>query len=145
VWCPMEPKRNYDARPDKDTQASHPMWASEPMASELMASELMPATPRIPWHGTYKEQRRQYKNCPHPLLPCSHDHHLSLRAHTLMFPNIVRTISRALPVESHGCAYEVSRVLTCVRLVFLTPTCSRILARLAVRMDQCDRIRVAVG
>ena len=134
IGLPVGSEGDDQARANKDPRPSIPMRPVMPMASitMLMASIPLPmasismpflpipTTVGVPWHRTDQEQRRQYDECPHPLLPCSHDYHLFLRAHMRMFPGSVPTISPALPVQSHVGAYAVSGGLTCVRLILLT-------------------------
>jgi hypothetical protein len=124
AWSPVSSEGHDDAGADEDSPPSRPMpsavpMASEPVTSELMASEPvasnpMPATLRVPWDDADEEQHHQYDDDPHPRLPCSHGHHLSLRAQTRMFPGSVPTISPALPGQSHVGLYEVRGGLICV-------------------------------
>jgi hypothetical protein len=120
VWPPVGSEGDHKARADEDPRPSIPIRPSMRMPPVPMPPVSMPAPVGVPWHRTDQEQRRQYHECPHPLLPCSHGYHLFLRAHMRMFPGSVPTISPALPVQSHVGAYAVSGGLTCVRLILLT-------------------------
>jgi hypothetical protein len=72
--------------------------ASEPMTS--MPPVPMPATVGVSEVCTEQDQPHDHDEYPHPLLPCSHDHRLSLRVQMLIFPHIVPPISPELPRQS---------------------------------------------
>jgi hypothetical protein len=72
--------------------------ASEPMTS--MPPVPMPATVGVSEVCTEQDQPHDHDEYCHPLLPCSHDHRLSLRVQMLMFTNIIPAISWELPRQS---------------------------------------------
>jgi hypothetical protein len=139
IELPVRPEGDPQARADEDPRPSMPMM-SMPMASisMLMASIAMsmasmpvtsmpmplvpvPATVGVPWHCTAQEQHRQDDESSHPLPPCSHGPHLSLRPHPPMCPGMIPRISPGSPVLSHRSAPHVSGGLTCVRRMRFTP------------------------
>ena len=60
VGCPERPNGEHKRRPEENMPA---------MVPEVMATEAMATTPRMPWHCARHEQRHQYDDSPHPLLP----------------------------------------------------------------------------
>jgi hypothetical protein len=105
----------------------------------------MPATVGVPRQGADPEQHGDHDQYSYPLRSCLHGHPLSVRAHPLMLPGSVPTISLALPEQSHVCADDVSRVLTCASLVLLTPSRSRMPSMLAALLRPQDRTHIAAA
>jgi hypothetical protein len=77
VWPPIRPPVWPDADADTNPRASPPVASMPPtsMPPAPVASAPMPALPRIAWSRAAQEQRRQYDDHSHPLMPCSHRHH----------------------------------------------------------------------